>query len=279
MTAPVVALVLLAAIMHAGWNALLRGGHDRMTGMAVMCLGSLAISAAMVPWLPLPEAGAWGPLLLSAVLHLGYNLFLVAAYRYGDLGEVYPIARGASPLLVAIGAALFASEAPGPLTNAGIALVSLGIMALALRRGRALPAATLVPALITGIFIAAYTVTDGIGGRASGNAYSYAAWLSLIDGWPIPLWLALTRRRAFAGLTRKQVSACLGGGAVSFMAYALVIWAQGRASMGAVSALRETSVVFAALLGRFMLSERLTLRRISACLVIAGGAALLALKG
>ncbi len=278
MSVAIAGLVLLAALLHASWNALLRGSRRRLQALVVMCLADVGFAAlalvALGSALPLPGRDAWLCIAASTVIHVGYNVFLVRAYDSGQLGEAYPIARGSSPLLVALGAAIFAGERLSLLTTLGVVLVSGGIMALALRRGR-VAAASLPPALATGVCIAAYTVVDGIGVRLSGNAPSYALWFFLCEGAAMPLILVtLQGRAALACDPSDAVKAVIGAG-LALLAYGVVLWAMSLAPMGPVSALRETSVVFAAVLGRVFLDERLTLRRVAACCVIALGAACL----
>lgn len=272
----VAALVLAAALMHASWNALLKGGGDRFRGIVVMSIASSAACLPIAVFLPLPRPECWPMILFSAAIHVGYNLFLVKAYQYGDLGQVYPIARGSSPLLVTLGAALLAGERPDLFTLSGIALVSLGILSLARGWASSASATGLGAALATGVLIAGYTVTDGIGGRLSGNPASYAMWLFIIDGMPMPLIYWAVRGSAEPLLkTDMETLKSAFGGIVSLAAYALVIWAASTGPMGAVSALRETSVVFAALMGRVFLAERLTSGRLASCLAVAVGALVL----
>lgn len=278
MSLGVAALVLLAALLHASWNALLRSGRDRTQTMAFMCAAqaALAVIALAAFWnrLAFPAAAAWWCIAASTIIHVGYNLFLVRAYRTGDLGEAYPIARGSSPLLVALGAALVAGEHLSLPTTLGIALVSAGIIALAFRAGR-IAAASLPFALATGLCIAAYTVVDGMGVRLAGDAASYVLWFFLCEGLSMPLiLLALGGPSAFVCRAPDALKAAVGG-ILAVVAYGVVLWAMSLGPMGPVSALRETSVVFAALLGRLFLNETLTLRRVAACCVIALGAACL----
>jgi drug/metabolite transporter (DMT)-like permease len=271
MTLPIAAIVLFAALLHASWNALLKGDSDRLWFMTIMGVATSLACAAILPFLPMPHRASWLYLIGSAVLHIGYNLFLIRAYRDGDFGSAYPIARGSSPLLVTLGAAAAAGESPSPHGIAGIMLVSGGIISLAFR-GRRLPEAGILYALGTGMFIAAYSVTDGIGGRLSGSPVAYTLWMSLLsDLTAIPIyWLRRRDGRLWRG-TRATVLASLGG-LVSLLAYAIVIFAMTRAPMGSVSALRETSVLFAVLLGWLFFAEPLTFRRIISAMVIAVGA-------
>ncbi|MCP1575441.1 drug/metabolite transporter (DMT)-like permease [Herbaspirillum rubrisubalbicans] len=277
MNLAVIALVLTAALLHASWNALLKSSHDRLASLSLMTLGAGLGAIPLVLWRPLPQVDSWCYILLSGLLHTGYNLFLIRAYRIGDFGQSYPIARGSSPLLVALGAALFAGEQLGIYTVIGITLVSVGIVSLAdlraMRRREHLSAP--LAALATGAFIAAYTITDGIGARLAGDAIAYAGWLFLADSFALAVIYHCQHGRSPVVLSHKETWIGLGGGLMSLLAYGIVIWAVTLAPMGMVSALRETSVLFALLIGTLFLGEKLTLRRVLSCLVIAAGAIVL----
>ncbi|WP_130831021.1 DMT family transporter [[Erwinia] mediterraneensis] len=266
----IILLVLLAALLHASWNALLRSGADKLWSMTIMCLAVALASVALIGFLPLPDKASWFYAGLSALLHVGYNLFLVKSYQAGDLGQTYPVARGSSPLLITLAAALFAGETPGIGALVGILLVSGGIISLAFR-GRRIAVPSLPYALGTGCFIAAYSVTDGIGVRLSGAPLAYTLWMSALWGILMPtVYIALRGAKSLFTL-RPGFTAAFMGGLVSLLAYGIVIYAMTGAPMGAVSALRETSVLFAALIGYFFLGEGLTLRKMLACTVIALG--------
>jgi drug/metabolite transporter (DMT)-like permease len=275
----VAGLVLTSAVLHASWNALLKGGSDRLRSVAVMALAASLASAVWAAFLPAPRAASWLCIGLSVALHVAYNLLLVMAYRHGDLGLTYPVARGSSPLLVAAGAAILAGERLDAFTLVGIALVCGGIIALARECRGAKLSRVIAPAVLTGVTIAAYTVVDGLGSRASGNAWAYAAWLFLALGPAmLPVWAL---RRGPGGRVRldAEMLRSAAGGVVSLAAYAIVIWAASISPMGPVSALRESSVVVAAVLGWLFLGERLGPWRLAACLVVASGAACLGLRG
>jgi drug/metabolite transporter (DMT)-like permease len=270
-----VALVLAAALMHASWNAMLRSGLDRLWSITLMCLVAAAASAVAVFFLPIPNPASWPYAALSAVLQIGYCLFLVRAYEKGELGQVYPVARGSAPLLVAIGAAVFAGERLAPQAMAGLALVSGGIVGLSLGKDRPDLRST-IAALITGAFIAGYMVTDGVGVRLSGHAISYVAWMTLAQGAPMPLvYLAMRRRFPPLRLDRETWKA-LGGGVLGFLGYGVVVWALAQAPMAKVSGLRETAILFAAIIGALFLKERFTARRGLCAVLITVGALLLA---
>ena len=285
-----VLLVLSAAFMHASWNALLRGGADRAQSMLIMNVTVGVIGLAMMAFAGLPSAACAVYVLASGLIHLVYNALLVRMYRSGDLGETYPVARGSSPAPVALGGSLFAGEWMNLLGTVGIGLVCAGIFMPAAARARSakvesglasdrapkkegrLHAMNLPSALATGVSIAAYTVVDGLGVRASGNWIAYTGGMFAFF-LAVPLWYLARRQRAVFAVPIAEAGRAASGGLISLAAYGAIIWAMQASAMGAVSALRETSVVFAALLGAVFLNERLTGLRIVACCVIAAGAA------
>ena len=277
MSLAVIALVLCAALLHASWNALLKTSADRLGSMTLITLGAGLGALPMVLVSPLPHAASWPWLVLGVALHAGYNLFLVRAYRMGDFGQAYPIARGSSPLLVSVGAALMVGEQMSGRSWLGVALISVGILSLA-QLSRRMSLAGPLAALATGVFIAGYTVVDGLGARASGDALAYAGWLFLLDSPAILLLYLMRHRRLPWPQGQRVLWTGLGAGVLSLLAYGIVIWAVTHAPLGAVSALRETSVLFAALIGAVFMGEKLTVRRVLSCLLISGGAMLLGLQ-
>ena len=277
MSPVVVALVLGAALLHATWNAVLRSGADRLWSISVMSMVSAAAAAPFALLLVKPAMASWPYIALSAALQIGYCLFLVRAYRDGELAQVYPIARGVSPLLVTLGAAVVAGERLSAADLTGVALVSAGICALAFGRTRPGLHSTLA-ALACGVFIAGYTLTDGVGARASGHPASYAAWLFVTQGAPMPLVYGAIRGRLRVGPRDPETLKAILGGVLSMVAYGTVVWALTLGPMGQVSALRETSVLFAAVIGVVFLKERLTLVRLGSAVMIAAGAFLLSAR-
>jgi drug/metabolite transporter (DMT)-like permease len=272
--------VLLAALLHASWNAMLHGNDDRFLSMTWMSIAIAAVSTFVILFTPWPARPAWPYIVASGLVHIVYNVTLVRSYRRNDLAQAYPIARGSSPLLVTLGAALFAHEAIGPLQVLGIVMISAGIIAIALE-GSHVSRAGLLAALTTGVTIAVYTVIDGIGVRLSGGeALAYTAWMFLFY-WLMPVLFVATRGLAAlwspVRATPMAVGSSLVGGLVSIAAYGIVIWALQSGAMGAVSALRETSVVFAVLIGRVFLRETVSGKRWLACVIVAGGAVCLGL--
>lgn len=270
MSDQIVLLVLFAALLHASWNALLRGGQDKLWSMTMMCVAVAGCSAIAACALPIPAPESWPYAALSAVLHVGYNLFLVRSYEAGDLGRTYPIARGSSPILITVGAAIFAGEALSWLAATGVLLISFGIVCLGLGRHRLSPAG-FRSALGTGGFIAAYSVTDGLGVRLTAQPMAYTAWMCAMWGVLMPL-VYMSKRGALSLIApRPGRGTALLGGVVSLVAYGLVIYAMQAAPMGAVSALRETSVLFAALIGYLLLGEPLSIQKCAACVLITAG--------
>ena len=270
----VLTCVMCAAILHASWNAVLRGGSDRLWSITLMMVAVTCVTASAAVFVPLPNAASWPYVIASAIIHTGYNLSLVRTYRVGDLGQSYPISRGSSPVLVALGAMIFAHEAISIVSTLGIVLVSAGIISLAFQ-GKGLRADFLPAALITGVLIGAYTVVDGIGVRLAGSSVAYTNSMFLL--WSItmpPIFYGMRGRPP--AYTKMQTGMALTGGLVSLLAYGIVIWAMQHDAMGVVSALRETSVVYAAIIGRVFLKETLTKRRLASCAAIAAGAACLA---
>jgi drug/metabolite transporter (DMT)-like permease len=274
-----IALTLSAALLHATWNAVVKGSGDRLLLLAAITVICQLLGGAFVPFVAAPDRASWPFIAVSLVLHGGYYVFLLQAYRVGDLSHVYPLARGLAPLLVTAGSALFAGEFLALPALAGVVLASLGISALAFERGISWAAdhRPLLFALGTSVFIAAYTLVDGVGVRRSGHPFGYIAWLFMLDGFGIALIASYMRWGQLERFLRGEWKTSLGGGIAAALAYGLVVYAMNFGAMAIVSALRETSVVFAALIGRVFLRERLTWRRIVSAGVIAGGLVLTSL--
>lgn len=268
-----VGLVLAAAVMHAVWNTFIKIGGDRLlTIAAVMAAsGALGIGLAFVGPSPAPES--WPYIVLSVAIHTAYFLLLIAAYRVGDLSHAYPIARGVAPLLVAAGAWVFAGETLGPGGLAAVAVISAGILSLAFAGGGGPDRdwRHLGYPLATGAMIAAYTVADGLGVRLSGAPASYIGWLFMFSGLPITVIALYQRGAAVPAFLHRDWKPVLIASALSFTAYGLAIWALTLGAMAHVSALRETSVVIAALIGTRLLGEPFGRRRVWSAVAVAGG--------
>lgn len=269
--------VLGAGILHAGWNALLKSapGGDPLLDTAAVVTGSSLCAVAMVAIVPLPDPVTWKFMALSSAIHFAYYFTLTQAYRTGDLSFAYPLMRGTAPLLVTLLGVLFLGEWPTPHITLGIALICAGIVSIAFVQRRRHPAEAAGWAFANAAIIAAYTLVDGAGARASSNVLSYVSWLCLLEGLPFLLWIQLRRGRAAVTYVRRSWRRGLLAGAGSVAAYGIVLWAMTRAPVAAVAALRETSVLFAAVIGALWLREGFGVARIAgAASVVAGIAAL-----
>jgi drug/metabolite transporter (DMT)-like permease len=254
----VVALVLVAAALHASWNAILKTARDRVTTTAIMNLTGMAVGLAVLPFVMPPDRASWAFVLLSAAIHLGYYLFLLASYRVGDLSQVYPLARGAAPLMVALLSPWLVGERLGGLQLAGLLLLCLGILSLAFSRlhWRALLDWKPVGfALATGVCIAAYTLADGLGVRRSGSPAGYIAWLFILDGFTMAIVAARLRRHGLGAAVRESWKVAVLAGLLGMLAYGIVIWCYSLGAIAPIAALRETSVVIAAAIGTILLRE------------------------
>jgi drug/metabolite transporter (DMT)-like permease len=277
--AAAVVAVLLAAVLHACWNALLKGVEDRLVTVVLLDLTALVLSALALPLARSPARASWWLLGLSVLLHAGYKVLLMQSYRVGELNQVYPLARGSAPLLVAGFAGLVLGERLGPWQLAGLAGVCGGlVLLLETGRGGLRGRPMLGFGLATGVSIAAYTVADGLGVRRSGTDLGYVVWLFLLGGLPIPLYAAAVAGRDLAARMRRRLGVGVAAGALAVTAYGLVIWAQRRGALAVVAALRETSVLVAALIGSLWFSERFGRRRVLAAACITAGIVLLNLR-
>lgn len=275
----VIAIILSAAILHAVWNAIVKTAGDRTTTLGLVAFGHVIPASVMILVLPFPGGESFVYILLSTVVHFGYYYMLGKAYQHGDLSVVYPIARGIVPALVALWAFLLVDEVLPLQAWVGIGLIAVGIQLSSwssLRQG--VGGAALGFAVGTGLCISVYSVVDGIGVRLSGNTLSYWAWGAFLHLF-IAGFVGFRRRRVLTQLPARTWTIGILGGFVSMLAYGLVLYAKNLAPLGAVSALRETSVIFAALIGFVFLHEGYWVRRLGAAVLMAGGVALVGLSG
>ncbi len=267
------ALILAAAALHAGWNTLIKISGDRVAVMALVTFAGSLLSLLALPFVAPPDAASLPLLAVSILVHTGYHFFLPVAYDHGDLGQVYPIARGSAPIVVTVGAVLLAGERFDQLTALGTLCLAAGVMALALDKGglTRINRRAVLFALATGLCIAAYTLTDGLGARHAGSVLGFAVWLTIGDGLLTFLIALVWKRRAIWQVARANAAVGMAGGAMQVGAYWIIIWALTVAPMGMVSGLRETSVLFAALISTFVLKEGFGVWRfVSASLVTLG---------
>lgn len=272
--------VLFAAACHAGWNAFLKIKLEPFSAMALIAIMSAVVVLPALVVLPVPPPGAWPWIVASMIFHLGYFVGLTEAYRAGDMGQVYPIARGSAPLMTAVVSTLFLGEVIGLRGWTGILVLVGGVFLLSLRGGRDVQfdRRAVIYALFTALTICGYSVSDGSGARAAGNAHSYTAWLFVLDG-SMMLIAILWRRGApvfgeFATFWKQG----LIGGVLSLASYWIVIWAMTVAPIPLVAALRETSVLFGAVIAVVILKEPLSAPRAVAALMIVGGLVLIRLQ-
>jgi drug/metabolite transporter (DMT)-like permease len=275
LTLGVTLAVLGAALAHAAWNALVKSGRDVLLDTALVAFGGGVVAAPFVAFVAPPEPASWPWLAASVLIHIGYYGTLVRAYRAGDLSHGYPIMRGSAPLIVAVASLAWFGEAPGAATWAGIVLICAGVLSLGMGAdGGALRRATLW-AIANALIIAAYTLADATGVRASGGAVRYVAWLLLFMGLPFSVIVLVLKRRAFLQHVAAHWRRGVAGAALSGLSYGVALWAMTRAPVAAVAALRETSVIFGALFGAWLLKEGQVRRRLAgAATVLAGVIAL-----
>lgn len=272
-------IVLLAAFLHASWNAVVKAATDRAVVLAVVSATHATLGLTLVLFSTQPDPASWIYIFLSTVIHFGYYVFLFQSYRFGDLSQVYPIARGLAPALVAFGAYVMIGETLPPLGWAGLAAVTFGIGFLAFQRGAAnADPRAVTAAAINGVLIASYSVVDGIGVRLSGSPFGYMGWLFLLE-LPVTLFVLFRRRHDPHSIDRKTVLLGIIGGLGAVTAYGLVIYAKTIAPLAAVSAVRESSVIIAALIGLFIFGERPWPARIFSAGIVAGGVLALAVAG
>lgn len=277
LTWPVVAAVLVGALLHAGWNALIRSGSDKALDTAMIHALGVGIALPLVAVIGLPRAAAWPFLIASMLIHLGYYAALVGAYRHGELGMTYPVMRGLAPLLVATASAGLIGEPLGAAAWAGVAAVSAGVVALGLSRSTTAaghPTKALCYALANAVIIAAYTVIDGLGVRAGGHALQYVATLFLLNSLPffaLVMWRRAGRRAEALRYMAARWPLALGGSLASLGSYAIALWAMTQAPVATVAALRETSVLFAAAIGALWLKEGFGPQRAAGTALIVGG--------
>jgi drug/metabolite transporter (DMT)-like permease len=266
--------VLAAAVTHATWNAIAHGIKDQTLAFALIGVGGIIVAIPLIIVAATPRPACWPYLLASIVIHIFYNLLLMRCYRLGEFGQVYPLARGTSPLVVTILAAIFVHEHLGLPQIGGVLIVSAGLATLVLA-GRRPGRAAFLAAIATGLTIAAYTTVDGVGVRLAHSPVGYIGWLMLLESLCVPMFALIRRRDVLLKQPPRILLAGLAAGALSVLAYGLVLWAQTRGSLAPIAALRETSVIFGAIISTLIFREPFGRTRIAATVLVVAGIVLL----
>jgi drug/metabolite transporter (DMT)-like permease len=269
----VMLVVLLGAALHASWNALVKSGSDPFLDTVSVATGAAAVMAGVLFFLPLPQEVSWRCLIASVVIHVAYYGLLVLAYQGGDLSLVYPIMRGTAPAFTAVLGTALLNEWPSWGGWTGVFLVSGGVVLLAAEspRTKDFRLAPVVFALLNAGVIVSYTLVDGLGARLSGNAFSYTGWVLMLTGVLVfVVSLGFRGRQVTSHVLAHWKKGTIGGGC-TFASYSLALWAMTKAPIAPVAALRETSIIFSALLALLVLKERITtLRYVSIAIVTTG---------
>jgi drug/metabolite transporter (DMT)-like permease len=269
--------VLAGAMMHAGWNAVVKGGSDPFTAVTQVSLFSGTIALCCLPLVAVPAANVWPWLAASAAIHTLYRFTLIGAYRAGDMAQVYPIMRGAAPLMTAIATTALIGESVGAVGFAAIAALSLGVCLMSLRGGRVggFERHAVMLALFSAASTCGYTLADGLGARANGSGPGYALWMFVLNSLTMQLIaIAMQGRQAYNGL-RARWPVMAGGGLMTMSAYFIVIWAMTQAPIALVATLRETSVLFGSIIAMVVLKEVMTGWRVVASAFVLLGMLLL----
>jgi drug/metabolite transporter (DMT)-like permease len=273
--------VLFAALCHAGWNALVKVGLDPLSTTTLVCIGSALVSIVMLPWIGQPALACWPWLTASVVIHLAYFAALIEGYRTGDLGQVYPIARGAAPLMTATATTFIVGEKLTLSGWAGIVALAAGVLLLSARGGRDLANVdrrAVGFALLTALTICTYSVVDGIGARASLNPVSYVLWLLIGNALLLVPYALYRDGRDVIPAMRRYWARGFFGGALQVLSYGTVLWAMTLAPIAIVATLRETSVLFGAVIAVVVLKEPLRAVRFGAALLIVAGLMLIKMQ-
>jgi drug/metabolite transporter (DMT)-like permease len=278
MDASIALIVLTAAFFHATWNATVKSSSDHLLSITGINVAVGIIALGLLPLVGIPEPESWLYLLISAVLHFGYYIALSEAYKYGDFSQAYPVARGTAPIIVTLWGVFVLNEILSTVEIISLIGVLIGIMIFATRRfGQVVQdRRALTAALITSAFIGGYTLADGVGGRLSSNVPSYMVWLSILDCVPILIYAICKRGVKQVIAIRRDWIVLFFGGALALASYSMVVWSMTQAPIPLVSALRETSIIIAALIGSFYFKEPSGMRRIVASVLIFLSIALLA---
>ena len=269
--------IILAAFLHAVWNAMVKNEDNKYLAVTAIVLGHVPASIFIILLTPAPSVESIPFIILSALLHIGYEWYLLSAYRFGDLTKVYPIARGTAPILITIVSLIFLGVALSNFEILGIFIISLGILSLSLQGAKGIKnRSAVIYALVTGFFIMGYSITDGYGARVSNSFLSYMGWSFILNATIFPIILKINNKSEIITKTFKEGKKIFFiGGTLSYIVYGIVIWGFTQAPIALITALRETSIIFALLIGTFFLKEKFTLLKVIATFIIFFGVALL----
>lgn len=289
----VVLIVLFGALLHASWNVIVKSGTDKYLNAVLVCGAAGLVALVLIPFLPLPLAPSWPYMIISTIFQVCYLFMVAAAYSNGDMSLAYPLMRGTPPLLVAMAAGPLIGEVLGAGQWLAIGFISCGVLTMALGSRRKTAAGalgscqkvaagqntsrTVIIALVNALFIAGYTLVDGIGVRVSGNAISYTLWAFLFNAIPVVSWGIWKYRGQLVGHIRQRGHLAMIGGAGTLGSYGLALWAMTMAPVAMVAALRETSILFGMILSLFLLREHISLKRLAGALLIVCGTVLMRL--
>ena len=274
MTSAIFTIVLAAALLHAAWNAIVKSGTDKLLTTVLVTGCAALVALAGLPFLPAPAPASWPFIAGSSVLQIVYFGLIARTYRVADMSLAYPLMRGTAPLLVAAASLLWLDQHLAPAAWLGIALVCAGVLSMAVGLGTGARAG-LSLALLNAVVIAGYTLVDGIGVRRSGAAAAYTLWIFLFTGAALTAWAAWARRDVFSAYARQHWRRGMTGGVGTVVSYGLALWAMTMAPVAVISALRETSILFATAISVWILGERVSRSRIVAVCLIAAGAMVL----
>ena len=279
----VVLIVLFGALLHASWNVIVKSGTDKYLS-AVMVSGAAGLIAVVfLPFVPLPASASWPYMFTSTVFQVIYMFLVAAAYSNGDMSLAYPLMRGTPPLLVALVSGPLIGEVLGTEQWLAVGLISVGVLVMALGRSQAIIAGrnttrTVIIALVNALFIAGYTLVDGVGVRVSGNAVSYVLWAFLFNAIPVVSWGIWTYRGQLLTHIKQRGHLTIIGGAGTLGSYGLALWAMTMAPVAMVAALRETSILFGVMLSLILLREQISAKRLLGAVLIVGGTMMMRLS-
>ena len=269
--------IILAAFLHAVWNAMVKNEDNKYLAVTAIVLGHVPVSVLIILLTPIPSVESIPFIILSALLHIGYEWYLLSAYRFGDLTKVYPIARGTAPILITIVSLIFLGVALSNFEILGIFIISLGILSLSFQGAKGFKnRSVVIYALVTGFFIMGYSITDGYGARVSNSFLSYMGWSFILNATIFPIILKINNKsEIITKIFKEGKKIFFIGGTLSYIVYGIVIWGFTQAPIALITALRETSIIFALLIGTFFLKEKFTLLKVIATFIIFFGVALL----